>query len=101
MANNNPQRERILARLRAATSADVQKLKAAGQSQPAATAQIFPAITDPRERFLSECNANLTEVVMTEPALKVSLRSNAYCRPSRRENCFSRMRTSSETGLTG
>lgn len=65
MANNNPQRERILARLRAATSADSGHRDRPTQTQPAVTSGIFPPITDSRARFLSECAANLTEVVTT------------------------------------
>ena len=64
MANNNPQRERILARLRAATAAD-NAHHSVGGTQDTATSEIFPAITDPRERFLRECSTNLTEVVTT------------------------------------
>jgi L-lactate utilization protein LutC len=65
MANNNPQRERILARLRAATSADTAHEDSAVQTPQTVASEIFPAITDPRQRFLRECTANLTEVVMT------------------------------------
>ncbi len=65
MANNNPQRERILARLRAATAADNAHHAAGDQSQPTATSEIFPPIADSRERFLRECSTNLTEVVTT------------------------------------
>ena len=66
MANNNPQRERILARLRAATTASASGHGEPGrEAAPANAAIIFPAIANPRERFLSECAANLTEVVIT------------------------------------
>jgi L-lactate utilization protein LutC len=65
MANNNPQRERILARLRAATAANNAHHTAGAQTQPAATSEIFTAIADPLERFLRECTNNLTEVVLT------------------------------------
>jgi L-lactate dehydrogenase complex protein LldG len=61
MANNNPQRERILARLHAATPADSAHREAGGL----VTSGIFPVITDKLARFLSECAANLTEVVTT------------------------------------
>jgi L-lactate utilization protein LutC len=65
MANNNPQRERILARLRAATAADKTHHSNGDQTQPTATSEIFAPIPDPRERFLRECTTNLTEVVPT------------------------------------
>jgi L-lactate utilization protein LutC len=65
MANNNPQRERILARLRAATSADSAHRHTPSQTKQALTSGIFPPIIDSRARFLTECAANLTEVVNT------------------------------------
>jgi L-lactate utilization protein LutC len=65
MANNNPQRERILARLRAATAADNAHQATGDPTQHTATSQIFPAIANPLQRFLSECTNNLTEVVLT------------------------------------
>ena len=65
MANNNPQRERIIARLRAATATDKAHHHESHQTQPTATSEIFAPIPDPRERFLRECSTNLTEVVLT------------------------------------
>ncbi len=65
MANNNPQRERILARLRAATSANGAQRDTASQTQHSVPSGIFPPITDARTRFLTECAANLTEVLKT------------------------------------
>ena len=62
MAIDNPQRERILARLRAATAGEVIG------SQPKDEQTIFPAIPDVLQRFLSECAANLTEVALCRDA---------------------------------
>ena len=61
MAINNPQRERILARLRAATPGNATETS----NTAIGITEIFGPVTDPRDRFLRECTVNFTEVVPT------------------------------------
>ena len=56
----NPARERILARIRAAT-----RSVAPAQRAPASKA-IFAPVAGPLERFLAECSANATECIIAE-----------------------------------
>ncbi|HLH08530.1 MAG TPA: LUD domain-containing protein [Terriglobales bacterium] len=65
MAGSNPQRERILARVRAATADNVPTTAPAASKAP-----IFAEIPDPLERFLRECAANLTEVICTRDSME-------------------------------
>ena len=56
----NPARERILARIRAAT-------RSALSSRPAPdTSPMFAPVSDPLERFRAECAANATECIVVE-----------------------------------
>ncbi len=57
----NPSRERILGRIRAA-------LRVPAPRHPGAARPIFPAVTDALERFQKECAGNLTECVVTSDA---------------------------------
>lgn len=62
MAENNPERDRILARLRSAPRNP--------QDSTEAPPQVFPSIPDVRERFLKECTINLTEVIETRDCVE-------------------------------
>ena len=102
MANNNPQRERILARLRAATAADNAHHAARRPGSADCYIRNLSAITDPRERFLRECTTNLTEVVIDYHLCRKrrGLRT-PICRRFPMENFSSRPQTSFATGLIG
>ncbi len=60
----NPSRERILTRIRAAVSASASRHELAG----AETRRVFPPVGDLLERFQRECAANLTECTVTRDA---------------------------------
>jgi len=55
---DNPSRERILGRIRAA-------VQSAGPHHDGPTGQMFVPVTDPLERFQKECAANITECAVT------------------------------------
>jgi len=57
-AADNPSRERILARIRAA-------VQTAGSHHEGKVGQIFAPVTNPLERFEKECVANITECTVT------------------------------------
>jgi L-lactate dehydrogenase complex protein LldG len=63
----NPARERILARIRAATSSVAPVQNARGAKA------IFAAVTDPLERFRAECTANATECIVVESRVERDL----------------------------
>jgi len=57
-AADNPSRERILARIRAA-------LQTTGAHHEGAVGQMFAPVTNPLDRFQKECAANITECTVT------------------------------------
>jgi L-lactate dehydrogenase complex protein LldG len=57
-AGDNPGRERILARIRAA-------VQTTGAHHEGKVGQIFAPVTDPLDRFQKECKANITECTVT------------------------------------
>jgi L-lactate dehydrogenase complex protein LldG len=57
-AADNPSRERILGRIRAA-------LQNAGAHHDGPVGEIFAPVTDPLDRFQKECKANITECTVT------------------------------------
>jgi L-lactate dehydrogenase complex protein LldG len=59
-ASENPGRERILSRIQTAL-----KVAAPKHSSDKADAPIFAPVTDPLGRFQSECEANITECIVT------------------------------------
>lgn len=64
MSEQNPGRERILARIRQGLRAPAPH-HAGAQPAAAQARAYFPAIDDPWQRFLAECQTNKTEILLT------------------------------------
>lgn len=73
MNEQNPGRERILARIRQGLRAPAPHH---GGAQPAAAQAraYFPAVDDPWQRFLAECQVNKTEIILTRNAEETAAR---------------------------
>ena len=73
MSEQNPGRERILARIRQGLRTPAPH-HAGAQPAAAQARAYFPAIDDPWQRFLAECQVNQTEILQTRNAEETAVR---------------------------